>query len=468
MCAATSCKHRAHLGRRHDSSPTPTSGASACERSRPTEGGTPSAVAGPTRSVESSRTRVADYLPNGGYDSDKENSAGARRRASTRRPLEAERTPMAVDDWGIGTIGRAETATMSRLHGRWVDQLTEAGQLPPGAGRDEAIKALGAQRQRAEAYAAAAELAAPWATGCLAPVAEGSSVPDGLEATAAAAMTLGNFIKLPSYSMARVASEVDDFIRLAPFPTTNVSPAAKPMPEVPDAGNAVADPGWRPSALADVYTPDGIRRIMEWFDQMRRYEENGIAKTGSGLRQPDDLVLDDDYVQPAARGRPWYLLDRVRSGGALPIVPLEDAAPLAPVIRAEHGKELSEGYHARRVIDQLCDGHRNMSRCPAATVLRRTTRARCAFTRRSLLSLRVTPPPNSGGFSQSWMRASRSSWISTASEWRSQGSLRRARRTWGHAAASSRTARCGPRQTSRGRSSKFCPKASGGKAPSPS
>ena len=164
-------------------------------------------------------------------------------------------------------------------------------------------------------------------------------------------MTLGNFIKLPSYSMARVASEVDDFIRLAPFPTTNVSPAAKPMPEVPDAGNAVADPGSRPSALADVYTPDGIRRIMEWFDQMRRYEENGIAKTGSGLRQPDDLVLDDDYVQPAARGRPWYLLDRVRSGGALPIVPLEDAAPLAPVIRAEHGKELSEGYHARRVID---------------------------------------------------------------------------------------------------------------------
>ena len=32
-------------------------------------------------------------------------------------------------------------------------------------------------------------------------------------------------------------------------------------------------------------------------------------------------------------------------------------------------QELSEGYRDRRVIDQLCDGHRNMPRCPTVTVL---------------------------------------------------------------------------------------------------
>jgi hypothetical protein len=211
---------------------------------------------------------------------------------------------MTVDD--AGTTGRAETVTMSRLHDRWFDQQTEAGQLPSGEGRDEAFKALGAQRQRAEAYAAAAERAAPRGTGFLAPVAEGSSVPEGLEATAAAAMTLDAIVKLLSYSMARVASEADGFVRLAPFSVTNVSPAAEPMPEVPDARHGVADPGWRPSARTNVYTPDGVRQIMGWFKRMRRYEENGIAKAGSGLRRPEDLVLGDDYVQPAARGRVWY------------------------------------------------------------------------------------------------------------------------------------------------------------------
>ena len=102
---------------------------------------------------------------------------------------------------------------------------------------------------------------------------------------------------------------------------------------------------------------------------MRAYEIKGVAKKGSGLRRPDDLILDDEYVQPEARGRAWYLLDHVRSAGAEPIVPLEEAAPLAPVIRADHVRTLGEGYHDRRVLGQLCDGHRNMSRCDRVTVL---------------------------------------------------------------------------------------------------
>ena len=130
------------------------------------------------------------------------------------------------------------------------------------------------------------------------------------------------------------------------------------MPPVPDAAASVADPAWRPKSLTDVYTPEAVRRIMRWFDDMRVYEANGISKGGSGLRRPDDLILDDEYVQPAARGRAWYLLDHVRSGGVEPIVPLEEAAPLPPVIKSERVRKLGEHYHDKRVLDQLCDGHR--------------------------------------------------------------------------------------------------------------
>ena len=63
----------------------------------------------------------------------------------------------------------------------------------------------------------------------------GSSVPEGLEAAAAAGLSLDDITKkLPSYSMARVANESDEFVIRAPFPMTNVSPKDDPMPLVPD------------------------------------------------------------------------------------------------------------------------------------------------------------------------------------------------------------------------------------------
>ena len=89
-----------------------------------------------------------------------------------------------------------------------------------------------------------------------------------------------------------------------------------------------------------MYTHEGVIKIMAWFEEMRVYELKGVAKKGSGLRRPDDLILDDEYVQPEARGRAWYLLDHVRSAGAEPIVPLEEAVPLAPVIRADRVRTL--------------------------------------------------------------------------------------------------------------------------------
>ena len=218
-------------------------------------------------------------------------------------------------------------------------------------------------------------------------------MPEGLEATAAAAMMLDDIIKLLSYSMARVASEADGFVRLAPFPVTNMSPAAEPIPEVPDARHGVADPGWRPSALTNVYTPDGVRRIMGWFERMRRYEENGIAKAGSGLRRPEDLVLGDDYVQ--------------------------QAAPLAPVIRADRVWEMIDGYHDRPVIDQLCNGHRNMSRCPTVTVPSANHSGALRFHEAVAAQCEGDSAPELGwlgGFSQSMMPVSRSSRSSVESE----------------------------------------------------
>ena len=226
-----------------------------------------------------------------------------------------------------------------------------------------------AQRQRADAYAAAAARAGFKGGRLPTPVAAGSSVPEGVEAAAAAAMTMDDIIKLPSYSMARIAHESDEFVRRAPYPVTNQSPPDGPMPPVDDAGEGVADPSWRPSTLTDVYTPEAIRRIMAWFEEMRRYEENGRAKRGCGLRRPTDLILDDEFVRPKARGRAWYLLDHIRSGGAAPIVPIEEAKPLEPVINSENVRALGRDYHDKRVLDQLCGGHRNLSSCPRVTVL---------------------------------------------------------------------------------------------------
>ena len=71
---------------------------------------------------------------------------------------------------------------------------------------------------------------------------------------------------------------------------------------------------------------------MNWFAEMEKYEADGRARGGRGLKRPGDLILGDEFVQPKARGRPWYLLGQVRSGGALPIISLESAVPLAPVI----------------------------------------------------------------------------------------------------------------------------------------
>ena len=80
-------------------------------------------------------------------------------------------------------------------------------------------------------------------------------------------------------------------------------------------------------------------------------------------------MLDDEYVQPAARGRPWFLLDHVRSGGRLPIVPLEEATVTKDVLKKENIARLAERYHDRAMLDHLVGGHRNESACPKATVL---------------------------------------------------------------------------------------------------
>ena len=247
--------------------------------------------------------------------------------------------------------------------------LGELRELPKGAQRAETIKALGAQRLRAEAYAAAAARAAPRGGGRTAPVALGSSVPEGLEAAAAAGLSLDDIVKLPSYSMARVANESDEFVIRAPFPVTNVSPADDPMPPVSDANATADDPDWRPTSLLDVYTEAGVRAIMNWFAEMEKYEADGRARGGRELKRPDDLILGDEFVQPKARGRPGYLLDHMRSGGALPIIPLESAAPLAPAINAKRARDLGIDYHDKRVLDQLDGGHRNMPRCEPITAL---------------------------------------------------------------------------------------------------
>ena len=300
--------------------------------------------------------------------------AGAPRRSAEAgvrlvRPRSTVGTGSARSDGALPAGACSAASEATRQRDRWIHELEQKGVDVRGDGSPEQLARLGSQRQRAEAYAAAAARATPGGGDRPTPVALGSSIPEGLEARAAAAMSLDELVKLPTYSMARIASETDDFVRRAPFPITNVSPAAEPMPTPTQHASRVLCPNWRPSSLTDVYTPEGVRLIMGWFTEMQAYEDNGKRKGGRGLRRPTDLILGDEYVQPDARGRPWYLLDHVRSGGAAPIVPLEEAKPLAPAIDAKRVRELGRDYHDKRVLDQLCDGHRNMSRCPPVTVL---------------------------------------------------------------------------------------------------
>ena len=184
--------------------------------------------------------------------------AGSRRRPRSHDEGSCERSS-SFDDHGKRRAHGSRAAALSALktsrqRQRWVHQLDALGVLPQGEGRVDSIEALGAQRQRADAYAAAAARAAPGGAGRPTLVALGSSMQERLEATAVPALSLGELVQLPSYSVARVTSESDDFVRLAPFPVTNVSPAADPMPEVSDAASGVANPDWRPKTITDVCT----------------------------------------------------------------------------------------------------------------------------------------------------------------------------------------------------------------------
>ena len=82
---------------------------------------------------------------------------------------------------GSGAAARSALKA-SRQRQRCIHQLGALGVLPQGEGRAGLIRSLGAQRQRADAYAAAAARAAPGGAGRPTPVALGSSVQEGLEA----------------------------------------------------------------------------------------------------------------------------------------------------------------------------------------------------------------------------------------------------------------------------------------------
>ena len=102
-------------------------------------------------------------------DDDERNDAESERRrleqaaeqpSTKRRPAPAESDDVVRRRKRALTHDRGRNVLGSRQRQRWVHQLDEQGKLPRGAQRAEAIKSLGAQRQRAEAYAAAAARAA--------------------------------------------------------------------------------------------------------------------------------------------------------------------------------------------------------------------------------------------------------------------------------------------------------------------
>ena len=106
------------------------------------------------------------------------------------RPRGTVRTGSSRSDGAlpVGACSAASEATRQR--DRWVHELESKGVDVRGDGSPEQLAMLGSQRQRAEAYAAAAARATPGGGDRPTPVALGSSILEGLEARAAAAMSL--------------------------------------------------------------------------------------------------------------------------------------------------------------------------------------------------------------------------------------------------------------------------------------
>ena len=79
--------------------------------------------------------------------------------------LDARQGSSASPGMQIGAGGGRRTVAGSRQRERWIARLDEMGVLPKGEERAAALRSLGAQRQRADAYAAASARAAPRAEG---------------------------------------------------------------------------------------------------------------------------------------------------------------------------------------------------------------------------------------------------------------------------------------------------------------
>ena len=223
---------------------------------------------------------------------------------------------------------------------------------------DERERWLTRQSALSDALAAASESARELrggpANATAAPVARGrSDSPAATGTETLADRTAEEALRLPggTYDMARLVAEDDAFVRLARMPRENVSDAAGPLPPpVLPWSNRGA---WRPRILTDVYTGAGVKLIVGWYAEMAAHEQLGKMKGGSGLRRPDDLVLGDEFAQPAARGRPWFLLDHIRSGGKKPIMPLEEAGVTEEVLQGARIRSLGEDYHNKAVLGAL-------------------------------------------------------------------------------------------------------------------
>ena len=271
----------------------------------------------------------------------------------------------------------------SVLGGRRAAELTAAlGVMNGDCGAEEAVawevdpEEKRRLARRSAAYAAAlavlASSSSPAPAGrnsSTAPVAAGSTVTSGFEVSDAAVASLDDALKIPTFSMARVVHEDPSFVRLAQLPRTNVARAEGPLP-APTAP-AGGDPAWRPKHLTEVYTEEAVEQIVDWYSLMAEDETAGRLRRGKGLRRPPDLVLDEQSVQPAVRGRSWYLLDHIRSGGVLPILPIEESTVAPSVLEHERIERLGKGYHGRSAIEQLAEGHRNLSECETVSVGRR-------------------------------------------------------------------------------------------------
>ena len=169
---------------------------------------------------------------------------------------------------------------------------------------------------------------------------------------------------VPTFSANRTVRAPTTETRLSTFPITNTHEPHEAVP-LPTTTVPVA----RPKSIRDAFTGDWVRRITRWLEKAKAYELAGRQPSGRPPTRPPDLLVPPDALKRPFRGHAWWFVDYLQSGGAKPIITVDEAVWTSPTLSAEAAREFGALFGDESVTDRLVNGHRDFSTCEHVTLL---------------------------------------------------------------------------------------------------